>query len=393
MTEPPIPADEAERLAALQELRILDTPAEERFDRITRTASELFQVPVALISLVDAQRQWFKSRIGLEADETSRAISFCGHAILGHEALVVENALADPRFADNPLVTGQPDIRFYTGMPLRSITGMRLGTLCLIDRVPRHFGTAEVARLRDISAWAERELNLSVEIEASVAEMRATFVRLVSHELRTPVTSIVGALDLVRSGIAAGENIDLLTRIASDGAGQINRIVDDIVTIAELDAGQQPLAPTPIDLPLFVQAAMESHGTPARQARVNLHLQAPQELIVRTTQKLLARILRSLLDNAVRFSPPETTITVRVEKIAADMARISIADQGGGIPAEHMPRLFQPFAQVDAADNRPHNGSGVSLSICRKLAISMGGRLGYEPAENGGSRFFLELPM
>ncbi len=145
-------------MRALHALNILDTPPEERFDRVTRLAQRIFDVPIALVSLVDTKRQWFKSRRGLEAEETSRDISFCGHAILGHDALVVEDASLDERFSRNPLVTADPRIRFYAGQPLSSADGSKLGTLCLIDRKPRNMTTDDLALLRDLASMVEGEL-------------------------------------------------------------------------------------------------------------------------------------------------------------------------------------------------------------------------------------------
>ncbi len=130
MQTPDIPDYEPERLAALQRLNLLDTESESRFDRITRLAQRLFQVPIALVSLVDSDRQWFKSKQGLDACETGRDISFCGHAILGSGIFEIPDATQDTRFADNPLVTGAPDIRFYAGAPLQSADGFNIGTLC-----------------------------------------------------------------------------------------------------------------------------------------------------------------------------------------------------------------------------------------------------------------------
>lgn len=156
---PPAPAlNETERLHHLRALGVLDTPAEERFDRITRIAQRLFGVPIALVSLVAADRQWFKSRVGLAAAETSRAISFCGHAILSHRPLIVPDTLLDERFHDNPLVTGAPHIRFYAGHPLVVGERSRVGTLCLIDHVPRAFGDRETRLLADLAQMAQREL-------------------------------------------------------------------------------------------------------------------------------------------------------------------------------------------------------------------------------------------
>lgn len=158
MKAPHTPTNEASRLRRLRALNVLDTAPEERFDRLTRLARRLFNVPIALVSLVDEQRQWFKSAQGLDACETPRDISFCGHTILGNDVFVIPNALEDPRFADNPLVTSEPHIRFYAGCPLSSSDGYKLGTLCLIDRQPRQFNAEDIEALQDLAMMVEREL-------------------------------------------------------------------------------------------------------------------------------------------------------------------------------------------------------------------------------------------
>jgi diguanylate cyclase (GGDEF)-like protein len=156
--EPPPPPDELRRLVTLHALGLLDTPAEERFDRITRMAQRLFDAPIALISLVDEHRQWFKSRQGLEVSETPRNVSFCGHAIHGEDPMVVVDAAGDPRFADNPLVVQDPGIRFYAGCPIAAADGSKLGTLCVIGREPRSFSDSDTALLRDLAAMVESEI-------------------------------------------------------------------------------------------------------------------------------------------------------------------------------------------------------------------------------------------
>ncbi|EOG5905807.1 diguanylate cyclase [Vibrio vulnificus] len=158
MQTPEKPDNEPQRIADLHSLHILDTAAEERFDRVTRIARRLFDVPIALVSLVDEDRQWFKSCFGLNASETPRDISFCGHAILGTDTLIVEDASLDARFADNPLVTGEPHIRFYAGVPLMFEHSSCLGTLCIIDSKPRTLNEDERLDLIDLAKMAEREL-------------------------------------------------------------------------------------------------------------------------------------------------------------------------------------------------------------------------------------------
>jgi phosphoribosyl 1,2-cyclic phosphodiesterase len=154
----PMPADEEQRLAALHALGLLDTPAEERFDRLTRVTAALFDVPIALVSLIDANRQWFKSCVGTNLTESSREMSFCAHAVAERDMLIIPDALRDDRFADNPVVSGPPYVRFYAGMPIYMADGHCAGTLCVIDGRPRDFNDDDRARLRDLAALVQQEL-------------------------------------------------------------------------------------------------------------------------------------------------------------------------------------------------------------------------------------------
>lgn len=153
-----IPHNEQARLASLKGMHLLDTPDEEMFDRVTRVAYALFEVPMAVVSLVDANRQWFKSCIGMPERETGRDVSFCSHAILGDDLFLVADALADQRFADNPLVTEPPHVRFYAGYPVRNGEGYTIGTLCILDSQPRQLTVAQIQLLRDLGSWVETAL-------------------------------------------------------------------------------------------------------------------------------------------------------------------------------------------------------------------------------------------
>ncbi len=153
-----LPHDEAERLDALRKLQILDTPPDAGFDLMVRLTARIFEVPIAYISIVDARRQWFKARHGIALTETPRAISFCSHAILQREPLIVPDLATDYRFAGSPLVTGEPWARFYAGMPLAEPGGKNVGTLCVLDTKPRAFSARQVEIFRDLGALAEREL-------------------------------------------------------------------------------------------------------------------------------------------------------------------------------------------------------------------------------------------
>ncbi|MDY0962332.1 sensor domain-containing diguanylate cyclase [Massilia sp. CFBP9026] len=223
---------------------MLDTPAETRFDRYTRLAAMTFGVPIALVSLVDAERQWFKSRAGLEAQETPRSISFCSHAVQASEMLVVEDAACDPRFADNPLVTGEPHIRFYAGQPVYS-DGQAVGTLCVIDSAPRGFSIEERQVLKDLAGLVETELNhmkavmarmlaeqalksLNTELEARIAARTAELEERVaeSMRIRQQLEEKQELLDAVLESIDVGVvacdaigNLTLFNRTARDFHG------------------------------------------------------------------------------------------------------------------------------------------------------------------------------
>jgi diguanylate cyclase (GGDEF)-like protein len=174
------------RLNTLRSLNILDTPPEERFDRLTRMAKRIFNVPIAVVSLVDANRQWFKSCVGLSVRETSRDVSFCGHAILEDGILMVSDALADKRFYDNPLVINDPYIRFYAGCPLKAPNGSKLGTLCLIDVKPRGLDDEERGLLLDLALMAEQEIftaQLATMDDLTLLSNRRGFEALAQHAL------------------------------------------------------------------------------------------------------------------------------------------------------------------------------------------------------------------
>ncbi len=188
MIAPEIPHDEKQRLEKLRALKILDSAPEERFDRLTRMAKKMFGVDVSVVSLVDEGRQWFKSKADDDTlpNETPRHISFCGHAILGDEVFIIEDALKDDRFKDNPLVTSDPSIRFYAGYPLKVQSGSALGTLCIFDREPRRFDPDDLQLLRDLGTMAEQEiaaLQLATLDELTLISNRRGFMDLAQHGL------------------------------------------------------------------------------------------------------------------------------------------------------------------------------------------------------------------
>ncbi len=177
MLHAPIPENEVERLESLKKLNILDTAPEERFDRITRCAQRLFDVPISTISLVDTNREWFKSCQGTDVTKGDRSISFCGHAMLADDLLVIPDTHQDERFKDNPMVVGEPHLRFYAGQSLRGPGAHRIGTFCIKDQKPRNMTDKEKENLKDLAAWVELELNAS-DLSLALDERNQTLDKL-----------------------------------------------------------------------------------------------------------------------------------------------------------------------------------------------------------------------
>nr|WP_297347014.1 sensor domain-containing diguanylate cyclase [uncultured Glaciecola sp.] len=187
MIKPNIPENEAERMHALRTLQVLDTSHEERFDRVTRMAKRMFGVSISLVSLIDEDRQWFKSKQGLEVSETPRDISFCGHAINQDGLFIIPDAAEDERFYDNPLVTDSPKIRFYAGCPLEIKDGLKIGTLCLLDQSPKTMDEEDKQLLKDLGAMVEQEIKsiqLATLDQLTLISNRRGFLSLVEHSVK-----------------------------------------------------------------------------------------------------------------------------------------------------------------------------------------------------------------
>jgi PAS domain S-box-containing protein len=260
MKKAPLAVNEEQRLAALRALNILDTPPEERFDRITRLARKLFDVPIALITLVDAERQWFKSCQGLRVRETPRDISFCGHAILSQEGLVVPDTLLDERFADNPLVLGETSIRFYAGQPLRAPDGSQVGVLCIEDRRPHSWRAEDRDLLRDLAHLVEDQLNL---IEISDLQRETQERTRAEEELKHERYLLHALMDTLPEGI-----------YFKDTAGRFLRVNKALANACGLNDPAQAVGKTDFDF---------FHEELARAAY------ADEQEIIRTGQPMLRK--------------------------------------------------------------------------------------------------------
>ena len=408
MPPAPIPTNESERLIALLQCGILNTAPEPAFDDLTRMAARLCETPIALVSLVDSTRQWFKSRVGLDVHETPREQAFCGYSILDEEPLVIADASVDPRTCDNPLVTGAPGIRFYAGVPLRLANGAALGSLCVIDRVPRELSAAQRADLKTLAAQAATQLELryrycqleTVNLElAAASKAKSAFLANMSHEIRTPMTAILGFTDILAR---ANDQPDpdrqqvrgALQTISRNGR-QLLALINDILDVSKIESGNLTTEAIPVDICHLLHDLKLTllYKAISKNLSIDFDIHDDVPALVRTDPTRLNQILTNLLNNAIKFTDSGTIRIDVTYKQANSHLQFQVIDTGIGMSPAHLQRIrrFEAFQQADESTTRRYGGTGLGLKISRQLARILGGDLTVESTLDEGSTFSVTI--
>lgn len=373
------------RLGALHSYGILDTPREGAFDDITRLAALICGAPMALVSLVDQERQWFKSEIGVGVSETPISSSICAHAIQQADVFIVPDTLLDERFRQNPLVTGAPHLRFYAGAALRTASGLPLGTVCVLDTQPRGLSSEQAEALQALArqTMAQIELRRLLAQAQESNHYRRQLMAIAGHDLKTPVRAALYAIRKVQRALSPEQAAPLT--VATDALARIDREFTQLATMAGTEGAL--VAPDQIEFDLGdVLEPLLGHWQQAALAKGLRLRSVSTRQRVRSNPALLTTLLGNLLGNAVKYTEHGSVLIGCRRR--GDRVMVEIIDTGLGMDELQSAEMFGAFHQVD-----PRNeGLGLGLWIVRSTAESLGHRLRVQSTLGRGSRFSVELP-
>jgi signal transduction histidine kinase len=385
LAAPKLPnAAEQRRLAALHSYGILDTARESAFEDITRIASLVCGTPIAVVNLIDAERQWFKAEVGLGVRETPLDTSICAHAILEHDMLVVPDTTLDGRFAENPLVTGDPGLRFYAGALLKTADGLAIGTVCVLDTEPRGLTQEQIEVLRGLArqVMTQLELRRMLAVSERTNKHLGSLITAAGHDLKAPLRSALYAID--RSSAASAPEVQ--ARLASVTAQllDIDRRLTGLSVAASSGVGLVPeLTSVPIE-PLF--ASMEQAWRSAAERKsITLSASSSAGSVMGHTA-LLETLVGNLLSNAVKYTPRGGAIRLDARQ-EGDNVEITVTDTGIGMTPEATEELFGAFRQADPRAE----GLGLGLWIVQQTADALGATLSVQSAPGKGTRFAVRL--
>jgi two-component system, sensor histidine kinase len=409
-----LPENENDRLNTLNSYNILDTMPEQAYDDITKLASYICNTPIALISLIDDKRQWFKSKVGLDASETPREIAFCAHAILQNEVFEIKDSFKDERFSDNPLAINAPNVRFYAGAPIITDSGHALGTVCVIDNKPNELTKEQndallrlsrhVTNLLELRVLAENykqlyienkkdkdKLSILVEKEKQANQNKTNFLANISHEIRTLMNGVIGMNSLLQNTELNEEQKDFAYFIQTSGELLIN-LINNLLDVSKLESGKYTLESIPFSLTntinevIFLQSKNSSN-------RSNIIKFDDKEILHDTLDGdslKFKQILLNLISNSNKFTENgNIEIFSKTEKIDNNTIKVSIRvkDTGIGIQTDRVQNLFKEYSQMDASTHRLYGGTGLGLAISKGFVELMGGQIEVTSEINKGSEF------
>lgn len=390
--------NEDERIKLLDSYSILDTLPELDYDNLTVIAAAICGTPISLITFIDEERQWFKSRHGIDVSETSRDYSFCAHAINDpNNVLIIEDSRKDIRFFDNPAVSGNPNIIFYAGVPLINEMGLPLGTLCVIDHKPKTLSENQIRSLKALSDQIMKLLELrlkSIELEKVIVKLEKKnqeleiFAHIAAHDLKSPLANVSGLAEVfieTYGSIIDAEGQEIMQLIINS-ANKLRQMIDGLLDYSKTD---KMIIENRTEVNLKI---LNNEISNLFIFQNNCSITFISNLIsIKTNKTALEQILINLVANAIKYNDKEIAV-IEIEILEEDkFYKIVVSDNGPGILKEDYETIFEIFKVVSAEDRYGQKGNGIGLATVKKIVEDLGGTI-YVKSEIGeGSKFIFTL--
>lgn len=398
MKEAPSPNNEKERLLALEAYQVMDTEEEGAFDELTELAAIICDKPIALVSLIDGKRQWFKSHYGLDVRETPRCLAFCGHAILEDEVFEVRNSLADPRFSDNPLVTGDPKVIFYAGAQLVTPEGHKIGTMCVINSKPDALTEQQRRSLKSIANQVVRNLeyrkslidlkikndfaeNMNVRLKSANEEL-SQFAYRTSHDLKAPLITVQGLARAISEDIR-DQNYNDVERNAiliEKNVRKLEVLVVDILNLAKADL--LTTKNEKIDLAEIIADIRATLSMVYVDANVNIEVECNHSIDFLESKTRVTQVLENLISNGIKYcdiEKPHRFVKVTTAEDDTHLI-ITVEDNGLGIPSKFKDRVYNMFERFH---QNVSMGSGLGMYIVKKHIDKMDASIDFVSSDAG----------
>lgn len=394
-----------ERIQALMSYDIMDTPNEADYDEIVRLASWICGTPISLITLLDDKRQWFKAKIGLEIDETPLEYAFCAHAINQDDIMVVENATLDDRFKNNPFVTGEANVRFYAGMPLTTPTGVKLGTLCVIDTKPNSLSDGQIEALRVLSRQVIKNLEMRLKMRElkealhrydeqskKMAEMDRFKTRLLSiigHDVRNPMATLLSLIEVASVGDISPDELNELRQYMKMQISASIELLNNLVDWGVQNHEGQPQV-VHVDAHELLSTVLTGATVMAKQKGIELRLETTSQIMVNMDVNMIRFVIRNLVQNAIKFTDEGSISIGCIERPSS--FDFYVRDTGAGMTPEQVLNLFDWTNRKSTRGTRGESGSGLGLIMCKEFVDAHGGDILVDSKPGVGTMFTVRIP-
>lgn len=397
----PMTDQESSRLAAVEEYERLSRDERDALDDVTNLASRICHVPISLVTFITEDEQLVRGAKGIDIESTTREVAFCAHTIQNSSLFQVEDAFDDERFQNNPLVTDDPNIRFYAGFPLETSDGERLGALCVIDRQPKQLSKDQIEALRILSeqvikrlelSRTKRELQKNFDTLSNINALRTRLINVLAHDIRGPISSMRVVMDLMADGDLTAEERVEFAHSMSDVLTQTDDLLQNILDWGKAIGFEEMFNLSEVPVHDIIEDVCELTSSQAQIKKVKVVDVSEEALQVQLDVNVFRLVLRNLVTNAVKYSKPNSTVEVK-SFMENNALRLEVVDDGVGMTDDQMASMFAGGVQKSTKGTRGEAGTGLGLMFVKDMIDKYNGQIYVERNSSGGCTFVSIFPV